>query len=125
MGRSDTHLARAVWAVTIAGAAASVFALTTMAGDLSFAILPFAAWALLPFGIVFWGLHRRSLSTPGTLSLLAGSGMGLAVYLSILWPSAPASSTVGLTVLFVPLWQTVWCLVTVIFSKERETDAES
>lgn len=102
--RESTGLVRAGQAVAVAGAFVAILAEIKLAGGPTIGVVFFAAWVLLPFAVAFQGLRADQQSAGRAIGLGLASAFGLVVYLSLLL-SAQLSSTAGLAILFVPLWQ--------------------
>jgi hypothetical protein len=96
--------------VTGLGAAAHVAAEVRLSGGSVelLAAFPFVLWGLAPFGLAIIGLWVQPVSTGRAIGLIATSGFGLAMYADLLTASR-ISSTAGLALLFIPLWQLLAC----------------
>lgn len=116
MAKRLTPLLRIAHGVTILGALAGVLAMVKMAGRVSTLASLITVWVLLPFVLASVALAKRPSSTVGTLALLASSCFGLVIYYDLLFPSSRNSSTAGLAFMFVPLWQTLACLLAIALS---------
>jgi len=117
---NSTHPTRSalvmfVRVVTLAGVGTCVAAQVKL-GNPSLLLLAALLWTLLPFGFVLAALTRLESSTPMLLALAAESSFGLALYLDIVFSAAHVTSTAGLALFFVPLWQMLWHAALLVLS---------
>ena len=96
--------------LTLAGAVMAIASMVKMTNGLSGIASLFTAWVLLPFALAFLALAMRPSSLVGVLAVLSSSLFAVLVYFDLLAPRAHLSSTAGLAFLFIPLWQTAWCV---------------
>ena len=101
---SRPGLVRLVQSLATLGAVLAVLAEIKLAGGSTIGVLLFAAWVLLPFALTFQGVRASGASAGRVIGLGVASAFGLVLYLSLLL-SAEMSSTAGLAIIFVPLWQ--------------------
>lgn len=98
--------------VTALGAAALVGAgVRLTGGGVAFLLAgPFLVWGLIPFGLGLLGVFRNGVGLPRSIAVILASGFGLTMYADLIW-SSHLSSTAGLALVFIPLWQTLACAV--------------
>lgn len=102
--------------VTVGGAILAVTSMWKMSGGTSTLASLMTLWVLLPFALTSTILAKRPSSATAVLGLLVGSLFGCVMYYDLLFPSSTMKSTAGLAYIFVPLWQSIWCLIASAFS---------
>jgi hypothetical protein len=102
--------------ITVVGAILAVASMIKMSGGISTLGSLATLWVLLPFAIASATLAKRPSSAGAVLALLLGSLFGGAGYYDLLFPSSRMRSTAALAYIFIPLWQTIWCLCAAAFS---------
>ena len=106
-------------AVTVAGAGALLAAEVRLSGgEMSLLALPFFVWPLIPFAVALFGLRGPRVSGVRSIGLTVASGFGLAMYADLSLASR-LSSTAGLALLFIPLWQLIGCGVVIALTIRR------
>jgi hypothetical protein len=79
---------------------------------------PFLVWALFPFVLALFGLRRGAYSAPRGAGVILTSGFGLVMYADLVLASR-LSSTAGLALIFIPLWQAIGCSVVLLLTIGR------
>ena len=120
---SPATLRALVQGAAIAGALVAILAQIRLAGGLSIGVVLFGPWAVLPFAIAYRGVRARPESFWRPVGLGCMNLFGLVMYLDLLL-SSRLSSTSGLALLFVPLWQCIGCAVILALTSARKVPKE-